>query len=701
MSRLAAYLAGAVAAGACGGGPLLGGDGGPGDDAGPTADAFDLPDTGGDLFDIQFLDPDYGPFAGGTELTVRGHGYTADAVVEIGGRMVDPIYLEFIDDRRLIVHRTPPGDPGPADVSVTVGDRTTVLLAGFRYEAIQVSPTTGSVAGGTFITIQGLGTAWDETTLVTFDGIPATGVAVVTPQSLTCFTPPGTAGDADVRVTTGAVVEEANRGFTYQATADPFFGGMGGGPIDGTLNIVVMDEISGNGIPDAFVSVGDPATSTLKGRTDALGQITFSTPGLVGPVTVIAAADGYESGMFVDFDARDLSMFLFKPPPPATGPLPPGPQVGHIFGHILFGEAVGIGSPSWDLVPEPRTPTERKRAYVTTTASTYFGTSYAPNGWIEYEYDPDVTAWAFDVFSRPSAVAVVAIAGLYDPARDPNGTGAPGFEPFAMGVTRGVLVGPGEDVMNIDVVVNLPLDGALGVGLDQPPPLGTPGWIGPDHMELRAFLDLGGEGAIHMNKNGLPTIAPDPTPNIFAFPPGETELLLPGMAPLTGDLADAAYGFIASACSPNPGGGCRNPFSVRIARGYDDVTLPLVIDDFLPVRRPIDPPPDGVASAHHLVTAPEGPSTATATFHLHYVEDFDGTALWRIFTRGDVFDVDLPDLTAEGFPALPVAPTQLIWTFWAIDVPGADFDHFTYLHLGSRYWAAYNADAVLVSFPAP
>jgi len=681
----------------CSGGPLLGGDAGPGGDAGSGADAFDLPDARNTLFGIQFVDPDYGPFGGGTEVTVRGNGFTSSAEVTFGGRAVDPLYLEFVDSRRIIVHRTPPGDPGPADVAVTVSGDTALLAGGFTYEAIAVQPTTGSVAGGTYVTIAGLGTHWDDTTLVTFDGVPATGITVENEQQLTCFTPPGTAGDADVKVITGGDVEEAHRGFTYITTADPFFGGMGGGPIDGTLNVVVMDEITGNGIPDAFVAVGDPTTTSLKGRTDMLGQITFSQVGLHGPISVLAAATDYESSMFVEFDARDISIFLYKPPEPQPGPIPPGPQIGHIHGNVLFGEAVGIGSPTWDLVPEPRTSTERKRIYVTTTAPNMFSTSYAPTHAIDYQgFDPDVTAWEFDVWSRPSAVAVVAIAGLYDSAEDPSGNGVTGFEPFAMGVTRGILVGPGEDVWNVDVVVDLPLDTALGVGLDRPPALGTLGWAGPDHIELRPFVDLGGEGAIAMNKNGLPIPpVPEARPNIYPFPPGVTDLVLGGMAPLVGDLADASYGFIAGAYSP----GGTNPFSVRIARGYDDVSLPLTIDDFLPMPRPVDPRPNQTATGMHIVTAPEGPPVGEATFHLHYLEGDDGTAYWRIFARGDVWDIDIPDLTGEGFPSLPASPNQMVWTFWSIQVPGTDFDHFTYSFTRALYWSAYAADAYYVRFP--
>lgn len=660
----------------------------------PTADAFDLPDAAGGPITIQFIDPDYGPFAGGTEVAIRGTGFTDQTDVKFGGRWVGPPDVQFIDSRRIVV-RTPPGDPGLADVEVVRGIDSAVLDDGFTYEAVEVDPASGSVAGGTYVTLNGFGTTWDASTEVRFDGVPMTSPQVLSETRIIGFTPPGIAGSADVRVTTGAAVHEARRAFTYQATADPFFGGMGGGPINGTVNVVVIDSNTRDGVPDAFVALGDPATSPYRGRTDALGQITFSDPTLSGPVSLVAAKDDYETQVFVGFDAQDITVYMRQPPPPPDGPLPPAPQQGRIRGHIVFGDDIAIGSPTWDLVPEPRTPTERKRLYVTTTSPNMFSTSYAPEGWIDYVYDPSVTAWEFEVRARPSATAVVAIAGLYDSALDPSGQGVTGFEPFAMGVERGVLVGAGENVTGVDLVVDIPLDTALAVGLDAPPLLGSPGWEGPTEYTIRPFVDFGGEGMVHMNKNGLPVApAPELPPNQYTYPESALSILLAGMAPITGNIADASYSFIVGAYSP--GGG--SPYSVRVARGYRDVTLPVEVGEFIPVVRPTDPAPFGLATAHHLTLEPEGASTGEATFNLHLLRDGDNNQLYRIFTRGDILQVDIPDVTAEGGRPLPTSE-DVSWTTWRIRVPGATFDRFNYRMLSSLYWDAYMSDAFWVQFP--
>ena len=105
----------------------------------------------------------------------------------------------------------------------------------------------------------------------------------------------------------------------------------------------------------------------------------------MGPVTVTAAAPTYQTTVFAGFDAQDITIFLSRSPTPQPGPLPPGRDNGRIHGHVLFGETLGIGSPHWDLVPEPRTPTEVKRLYVTTTAASPFSSTYPPDDWIEYQ----------------------------------------------------------------------------------------------------------------------------------------------------------------------------------------------------------------------------------------------------------------------------------------------------------------------------
>jgi len=642
-------------------------------------------------FHVQYADPDHGPYAGATEIQVRGNGFADGDEVWIGGRQA--FEVEVIDSRRLRVV-TPPGEPGPADLEVRHADGVAaVRTGGFTFDSLAIDPPSGSTAGNTFITITGLGTDFAAGTTALLDGVPILGLQILDGQRMTGYTPPGTLGDAELVVTTATTAHDIDRAYTYFTTGDPFAGGFSGGPIDGVLNVVVLDNWTKDGLPGAYVVVGDPATSAHQGVTDALGQITFSGDDLVGPVTVTTTAAGFEVATFACFDATNVTIWLRSPPPPPSGgPGSAGPVDGEIHGHVLFGDATGLGSPVWDLVPEPRTATEKKRIYVTTSAPTMFSSPRAPLAPIDYEFDPDRVAWEFSVTSRPGAYAIVALAGLYDTALDPTGDGVHGFEPFAMGVTRGVLVGPNESVTNIDVVVNIPLDAAAHLTLDDPPPLHTPGWLGPTEYSIKSFMDLGGDGAIMFGRHGLPFVQDLPPPGQIDLPPGVTDVLIDKAPPRFGTIGNASYTFQVGAFT-----GGLNPYSVRIERGVPSLGA-LEIGDFVGVPRAIDPAPDGTAATRHLEFVNEN-ETHPATFHLHSLITEAGLPVWRGITCGGLHDYALPDLTAAGFPNWPPSGERLIWTMYSIDAVGDDYDQFTYRWLGATYWTGYAADAGFATFP--
>jgi hypothetical protein len=668
-----------------------------GDAAAPADDAIVYPDVEPEpLFSLQFIDPDHGSFTGGTEVTVRGNGFVEGMTVLFGDRMVEPLDIELVDSRRLVI-LTPPGDPGAADVEIIAGNLTAELEELFTYEAVDIAPDFGAVAGGTFVTVSGFGTDFSDTTLVTLDGLPLTNVEIVSETQLTGFTPPGIAGAANLTAVTDTGVFDARRSFTYNTTVDPFNGGMGGGPIMGTVNVTVVDSRSRNGVDHALVAIGDPNDTDFIGRADDLGQITFSAPDLVGPITVTAAADEYETQQFVSYDARDITIFLVRQiPPEPGGALPPGRQPARIFGHIVFGGPTGLGTPEWNLVPEPRTSTEVKRIYVTTTAPSPFSSPYAPTAPIDFDAAEGKNAWEFDTWARPSALAVVAIAGLYDSDKDPSGLGVTGFEPFAMGVTRGVLVGPGEDKVGVDVVIDIPLDATLHVDLIDPPRLNSRDWSGPTHYQIRPFLDFGGEGVIAMNKNGLPIPpAPEERPNRYTFAEDETSITLGGMAPLAGKIVDASYGMIVGAYADSG----FNPYSVRSERGIKEIEYPVTMGDFIGMPRPVDPLPESLASRLGITIEHEGPSTGEVTFDVHLLSAAGGPPLYRVFARGDELDLDLPDMARFGLMPTP-RNKDVAWTFYSLRiVGGASFDDFNYRMLSINSWSAYAVDAYFVQFP--
>jgi hypothetical protein len=80
-----------------------------------------------------------------------------------------------------------------------------------------VSPSTGSTAGGTVVTITGTGLT--GASALTFAGTPATAFTVDSATQITATTPPNTAGAADVAVTTPGGMAAIAGSFTYEAPA--------------------------------------------------------------------------------------------------------------------------------------------------------------------------------------------------------------------------------------------------------------------------------------------------------------------------------------------------------------------------------------------------------------------------------------------------------------------------------------------------
>ena len=147
--------------------------------------------------------PSSGSSSGGTAITVAGSGFTYGAIVTVGGtRAVNIIVV----NGTTITVTSPAGPLGAADVVVTNRDgQSSTLTGGFNYTAPPppsisgVSPNSGTVNGGTAITINGANFQYGAT--VTIGGRPAT-VQTWTNSYISATTPTGqSTGIVDVIVT--------------------------------------------------------------------------------------------------------------------------------------------------------------------------------------------------------------------------------------------------------------------------------------------------------------------------------------------------------------------------------------------------------------------------------------------------------------------------------------------------------------------
>ena len=92
-------------------------------------------------------------------------------------------------------------------------------------------------------------------------------------------------------------------------------GGFGGGPIAGTLNVQVIDELTGAPIEGAFCQVGEspgtPFAANL-GFTNAGGNVSFNDAALTGAQTVSVGKDGYNYFTVFDVDANTMILPILQ-----------------------------------------------------------------------------------------------------------------------------------------------------------------------------------------------------------------------------------------------------------------------------------------------------------------------------------------------------------------------------------------------------
>ena len=659
-------------------------------------------DTGYDLFAVTSVRPDHGTFQGGSTVIVRGRGFAEGATVYFDDRVVQVPDTTVLNDNEIAVV-TPAGPVGLVEVRVEQGDEVAALPDGFSYDALGVLPPSGSMAGGTFVSIVGSGTEWVDGDGVLFDGRPATDVTVISTVSITCRTPPGSLGLADVTVRGTATDLTVRGAFAYYMTTDPTSGGIGGDPIGGpgtrtevcpgtggstkdgetpagTVNITVLNGMTLDPVEQAYVILGVDTGTTYQGLTDARGMIVFSGPDLTGRQTVTAAKDGFETTTIERFDATDVTIFLFPIPDPEPGPPGPGRLGATISGELIFESAGEFARGPWDIVPPPG-PGEMKAAYVYVTSWDIWTqpppSSYGAAHYRVTEADPGIYGYSYSAFARPGTVAVVALAGL---ERISDGA----FTPYGMGVARHIITGPGEVVDGVDVYMVHPMDVPLQIQLVEPPEINPAG--APNTYRIDVFLDLGGDGVFW-----------SPLKSRYVSDVSRS-VVFPGWVTPNGELADATYTVVGGAYNRalDSTGVLSdvNPFSVVVSTGHRNVWSPLVIDRFIGLPYAVDPTFGALVTGNHMKfgNLPEDPD-----FWLVLLQTLEQAPLWRLILPGCIKEYDLPDIAAlAGLEAPPAG--YMVWIVYGIRSPGFVYDEWSYRFLSQSYWSAYTADAFLFKF---
>jgi hypothetical protein len=164
--------------------------------------------------------PAKGPASGGTTVSITGTNFTAASAVRFGSADATSFTVK---SSKSIIAVAPAGTPGTVDVSVTspAGTSPIALADHFKYlpTVTSLSPSAGSTAGGTAVTVTGSGFALGASaTIFKFGTAKATGVNCTSSTACTVIASAHAAGTVEVKATVNKIAsgkEPPGNQFTY------------------------------------------------------------------------------------------------------------------------------------------------------------------------------------------------------------------------------------------------------------------------------------------------------------------------------------------------------------------------------------------------------------------------------------------------------------------------------------------------------
>lgn len=646
-----------------------------------------------DALGLTAIDPNTGDVAGGTAVILTGSGFATGATVFIGSL---PASAVVVVNETTITANTPPGFLGLADVRVeSVESSYAVLEDGFTYTSevavFGLSPSKGSVAGGTLVVIRGMGFAAPVT--VTFDEAPVLAVAVLDSATLRVTAPPHEAGFVDVSVTVGdlepAVGPERYLYYNPISTT----GGSWGDEILGSVNVTVISN-RGTPLQGAYVMLSVRVDSPYTGFTDVNGQVTLSGEDLSGAQTVSATRLGFSSSTVEAVNAENITVVLgcipenqcFSSDDCRAGFIctcgPPYGMIGICLEEnycgfepasqeefdaacvpdydplpyaIVTGELTGI-----DKVDDPG-PDERIMGMVLATDPHPFApTDISPGSQNSRNDDGPYT-----IYVRTGELALIGLCGIYNETEDV-------FYPRYMGVVRGLFM-VDQEAYEIDIDCNIRLDQEISVKAVNPPFLPT----GPNELIHQIFLHFGAEGYF----GGFPPLQGDDDEVIAA----NGVLSEDWFAPLEGELAGLDY-FVSAGAYTNGSW----PYSRAIVDGVTDVDDLITLPALVPISELIVPASGGGLLVEGYFQWELSTDTVPDFFQLLIYDQYL-TIYWDVTVPGDQTMVNLPDwgdpeaLISGWMPEGPLLLQILAVDAIAWDIDAFDFNDFSVLN--RRSWS--------------
>jgi hypothetical protein len=591
--------------------------------------------------DVTGVTPGEGPVEGGNEVVIAGEGFGDDAVAYFGPQRARVVERSATSLRVVV----PPGSLGLVDVEVRSSELREVLEGAYRYtqpvQVFGIDPTSGSISGGTFVQVRGLGFASAPT--VMFGRVEAEEVTLVDTSTLVVRTPPNREGAVDVSFDFGGGVEVRSPDRYTYFNPGTRFGGVWGDEVDGAVNVSVFST-GGGAIGNAFVTLSVDAQSPFQGFTNELGQITFSAQNLEGRQTVTAVAAGFSSATVQSFNAENVTVFLS--PLDGQGGPPGGPPTGTITGYVSGVEKIGDPGPN-----------EFELAIVyTTTPGPFRGNPATGNGNVL------LGNGEYTLISRVGDVAVIVVAGLFNNLTEE-------FTPYAMGVRRYLFVSQNQ-TYNVDLEADILLDHPITFKLNGAPR----GPNGPNINRVLPYLDFGFEGTF----------------GNLDFAEGQGEFVTAEHMPaLEGVLADTSYFVLGGAWT-----GQNAPYSLAILEDVREVDEVVELPTLLGVPTPLNPPDGGRVVNNYIEFSPNSP--VEPDFYYIEIEQLDRTPVWTVILPGNEPFFQLPEL--PDFRELPrdERPQPYVGGALLMNVTSAkafnfDYDNFEYNDFGLDNWESFTA----------
>ena len=261
---------------------------------------------------VTSVSPSSGSASGATKVTIKGTGFVAGATVTIGSAATGVTVVSATE----ITATTAASAAGSDEVIVSDANGTSSGGPSYTYIAppppkvTSVTPSSGTTAGATKVTIKGTGFVAGATVTI---GSAATGVTVVTATKITATTAASAAGSDEVIVSDANGTSSGGPSYTYIAPPPPKVTSVT--PSSGTTAGATKVTIKGTGfVAGATVTIGSAATSvTVVTATKITATTAASAAG--SDEVIVSDANGTSSG--------GPSYTYIAPPPPKVTSVTP------------------------------------------------------------------------------------------------------------------------------------------------------------------------------------------------------------------------------------------------------------------------------------------------------------------------------------------------------------------------------------------